>query len=428
MLKTIGEKLVKSFDYRSAEEVAKNAGTITGAPSFSLAGIDLDGSSDYVEHEIENTLFAHPDISIVVTFTPDFDHDDGVEYFIYDSTAGSLYRVVKNTSNQIQILIGGTSIAAIAAGTYGSFWNTNQRNVLVISSTSGSTNVWLNGNQILTNQATAWTPAYPTQLFVGCNNSNIKLFDGEIRSIDIYKDLLTAEDAQSLYDNSQFNFHQKADIWLDMKTQTNDGTNDLTRDKSGKGNDFLVGDGSTASTQPSFENPGFLFDGSTDYMDNTSASGVYNNTYQTIIVAFEPYFAVDDGANHYLTDSTSPDRYFIVKNSSSQLQVNLGGSSIFATSTNLMDYWRDYGTNVVVVTGTSGDTDCFLNGFHFVDSDNSSWSPADPATIRLGASIVTSNFFDGVIYHFSTYGNDFEQKMSPTQVRFITDLLTNRYS
>ena len=75
------------------------------------------------------------------------------------------------------------------------------RNVLVISGTSGANNVWLNGTQIMTNDATAWTATSPTEFYVGANYGYSFKFDGEIHAISIYDGLLDGTDAQNIYDS-----------------------------------------------------------------------------------------------------------------------------------------------------------------------------------------------------------------------------------
>ena len=432
-MKVIGEKLVKRFDMTSPAAIARDGGTITGSPTFSRAGIDLDGSADYVTYAIPNTLLASTILNIEIVFTPDFAHDDGANHYFLDSTNGSRLIIVKNSINALDLYVSSTNIAAIPAVTYGAYWNVGKRNVLTFDFTSGDSNAWLNGTQIMTGDSTTFSTSYPTELYVGTRYTLTQLFDGEIESVAFKSEVLDRTDNQNLYDQSTYNFMNKADIWLDMKTQANDGTNDITRDKSGQGNHFLIGDGSTASTQPTFNNPGFDLDGSTDYLLNSSATGIYNNTYQTIAICFTPDFAWDGNADYYLYDSTAAAEYSVVKEdnaASNVLTITLGNTAIASVAaTAFSPHWNARGKNVLIVTGTTGDTDAFLNGKQILDSDSTAWSAANPADILLGAEQgLAGSWFNGEILHFSTYGQRFAQKMSPTQARFLTDQLMVRYS
>lgn len=546
------EKNVKHFDLTSPIKIAEQGGTITGSPTFSRAGIDLDGSADYVTYNIANTLFSGNKISIVVEFTPDFAYDENATRYLCDSSASNRYYIIKKNnaaSNVLGIFLGNTSIATIASATYSAYWKQNERNVIVISGTTGATDCWLNGTQILTADVTAWSVAIPTNFYVGASNAGATPFDGEIHSISIYNDLLTGDEAQALYDNSLFNFQNKADVWLDMKSQvgkesgtelvsgmtagdwrpfhnptltnpdaetlriayldtvspaayktiltsgkryrvrgefrgdgtyfpsiyiggvtankvgttsntwqevdfimTADGINfyltnnaagagytefknltcelvqQTTKDKSSKGNDFLLGDGDDTAVMPSFSNPGFELDGSSDYMLNSSASGIYNNANQSIVLCFKPDFATNDDNDIYLLSSSAGQGYLILKQDSAgsyTLDIYLGNTIIAnIAETTYKPYWITHGQNVLVVAGTTGNTNVWLNGYKILDADNTAWSPADATSITLGASATPSLYFNGEIFHFSTY--DF--KMTPIQMRSITNDLMRRYS
>ena len=172
---------------------------------------------------------------------------------------------------------------------------------------------------------------------------------------------------------------------------------------------------------------GFDFDGSSDYMLNDSASGIYNNVNQSIVFCFKPNFATNKNQKYDLYSDDSNDYRIFKRNNanSNSLFIALGGTEVetIAEST-YSPYWNSYGTNVLVVAGTTSNTDVWLNGFKILDADNTAWSPANPSAIYLGVNDAIANFYDGKIFHFSTY--DF--KMTPIQMQTITNDLKLRYS
>ncbi len=423
-------KAVKDFDLTSATKVAEQNGTITGNPTFSRAGINLDGTSDYVTYNIQNTLFAHAKISIVIEFTPDFAFNEDAFRYLIDSTDGNRYSFFKNNnagSNTLQLNLNDTTIATIASGTYSSFWKQNQRNVIVISGTTGATNVWLNGNQILTADATVWNSGTPTEFYVGSRFSASSLFDGEIHSISIYNDLLTGDEAQALYDNSLFNFQNKSDVWLDMKTQSSDDTNDITKDKSGQGNDFLIGDGSTANTQPSFSNPGFDFDGSSDYMISKN-SIIDSYTEMSFVICIKPDFepAIDDVI--VLVGTVPELRVTMLHHntaSNNALRLYAGGISVVASLSDYEQYWNTHGVNVFVATMKGGERKLYLNRNLIINNtDATAFSASAVTNINLGRRGTASAYYDGSFYHYSCY----PFILSPTQGRMITTQLFREYA
>jgi hypothetical protein len=97
------------------------------------------------------------------------------------------------------LTLGGTNIASIASATYSPYWAVSEKNVIVVSGTTGDTSAWLNGNAILTSGATAWSPSATTSFYLGASAAGAQLFDGILKSVKIFKSLLTVEDAEDYY-------------------------------------------------------------------------------------------------------------------------------------------------------------------------------------------------------------------------------------
>ncbi|NIA02252.1 MAG: hypothetical protein GWP15_02620 [Nitrospirae bacterium] len=196
---------MKKFDLTQAANITADSGVITGALTYTCAGADFDGTNDYVTYTIPSTLFStSPSISIVAEFTPDFAYDANADYFIYDSTDSNRYIAWKRSnaaSNSLGIYLGNIFVVDIPSATYSAYWNANARNVLVVSGTSGDTDVWLNGTQIVTNDNSAWTPTAPTSFYAGATFAGSNKFDGEIHAISIYSGLLDGTDATNLYNS-----------------------------------------------------------------------------------------------------------------------------------------------------------------------------------------------------------------------------------
>lgn len=185
----------------SSWHVAENGGVITGTPIINF-GATLDGTNDYLTYTLQGQEFNSANISIMVECWPGFDYDANDNYYLIDTPDLYRYLIYKrnNTgSNVLEIYLGNTSIAQIPSATYGPYWLPSQRNVLLVSGTSGNTNAWLNGSQILTADATLWVQKLPAQLFIGARHSGIGLFDGVINQVKIFKSLLTADDALNYY-------------------------------------------------------------------------------------------------------------------------------------------------------------------------------------------------------------------------------------
>ncbi len=174
---------------------------------------------------------------------------------------------------------------------------------------------------------------------------------------------------------------------------------------------------------PSFENPGFTV-AAGDNLTNPNATGVYNNAEQSIVCCFKPDFNLDVAAHKYFFDSTTGSRYMVYHDAGgTELSLFLGNTFVGA-SVGALPYWNTYGVNVIVVSGTTGATNMWLNGNLVMDADSTAWSAANPATIYLASDVTGAAIMSGEIYHFSTY----PQLITPTQVRSITNGLMRRYS
>jgi len=218
-----------------------------------------------------------------------------------------------------------------------------------------------------------------------------------------------------------FDYEQRAKLWLDMAEAIIDGANDRTLDKSRHGRHFALGDGVGTGT-PDFKNPGFDFNGTTDYLTNTASDGTYNNDAQTIVIACSPDFEPGGGGGgaRYLFDSSSGARYFISHEGGGTLLLYMGNTQIaIIAQATYEPHWRTDGRNVLVISSESGDTDVWLNGHQILTANATVWAKQDPAAIYIGSRFSVANYFDGEIHHFSAYPFKFGQ----LQARDLTQRL-----
>jgi len=186
--------------FESVEKVIENNGTISGAPSIDF-GITLDGTNDYVTYNLSGTEFNCAEISQVIEFWPHFDYDnDALQYLVSGNDCGDVAICKKDNanSNKLSITLGGTLVADISISAYSWYWFANERNVLVVSGTTGDTDVWLNGKLVLDSDPTAWTPTVVSALYMGSLAGGSK-FDGKITQYKVFRSLVTQQEAIDYY-------------------------------------------------------------------------------------------------------------------------------------------------------------------------------------------------------------------------------------
>ena len=217
------EAQIWAEQFGSYAAVHSNQGVLTGSPVVTRGNLYLDGLTQYGTWAVPATLLAHPEISFEIRFTPDFDYDLDADVYLFGTSNLNQYYVYKRpnaASNVLRIVLGNTFIADIASATYGPYWVNGSKNVLIISGNGTSTNVWLNGHQILTNDLSTWVPATPTAINIGSNYASNFKFSGIIHHLKIRKRLITQLDATALTDGSLFSYVNKSSVFLSMDTAT----------------------------------------------------------------------------------------------------------------------------------------------------------------------------------------------------------------
>jgi hypothetical protein len=263
-----GCKFAENFKNQSL--TVANGATLTGSPVFTVNGINFNGTTQYAYYNLAGSEFNSASISIVVSFIPDFAANEDATRVLFDSSATKRYLLFKynNSGNNIlQIQLGNTSLSAIPYATYSPYWLVGQSNTIVISGTSGSNNVWLNGVQIVTNGTTAWAAKTPVEFDVGCDYTGANKFKGSISKIQVYQNVLTAQEALDICNGVTFTYTDDMSLDLPCSTGRHDASNNRCKDISVNRSHATLGDGSTASTFPAkySDQRGYLFDGSNDY-------------------------------------------------------------------------------------------------------------------------------------------------------------------
>ena len=171
-----------------------NGSTSTTYPTklTDVAGYDLDGG-DYLTGTATGA-FNTASVGIAFEFTPDFETDENVARYFYNTSTAGRYYMLKHDDSGSHVLLmrlGETTIGSIAEATYSPYWKVGQRNVIVLSGTTGATDVWLNDVQILTADNTAWSAANPANYWVGSNTNGGTNFSGKTHRFRTWQRLIT---------------------------------------------------------------------------------------------------------------------------------------------------------------------------------------------------------------------------------------------
>lgn len=376
---------VFSETFESNEAVTANGGTITGTPTFNSEGISFDGNTEDITYS--------QTASQVKTVLMKVNLASTTEDLMQLSSAVSL-EVVSGTVTAT----GATSPTIYVGGSAG---------------TSVSANTW---TWIGFTTATAFDA---DNIVIGADDSN-----GEFKCqrVIMFNTVLTAQEINDFYDGSTYNYTEKTTIDLIMGLAQHDYTSYQTLDVSGFGRHATLGDGDGGATTPTklTDRSGYNLDGTNDYLTGT-ATGAINGSEVSVMIEFTPDFEAGDGTAYYLYDTSLNSRYLVLKYgsaSSNILQIYMGNTALSSIDlATYSPYWKKNRNNILIISGTSGNTSAWLNGGLILDADSTAWSSNNPAGYFIGSRYDgTTSPFDGKVHRFITWKN----LITPMQMYDIT--------
>jgi hypothetical protein len=257
------QKAIWNVDLTSYANIARAGGVLVGAPKVDRAGLHLDGATQYGTFPLTQELNRSA-LTMEIKFTPEFAADDGAQHFFLDSAPALQCAVLKASGNSLQVYLGG-SVLAVALGIYQAYWRQGARNVLLASESGSGRTIYLNGTLVYSTGT--HTKSLVTSLILGRRSTGVEFFPGTIHSLSFFDGIWTPDEVTDSYRRQTWQIESRASLFLDMASATKDpsGTYDVTPDKSKHGQLVKLGNGLGTGT-PTFQNPGFTFDGSNDYM------------------------------------------------------------------------------------------------------------------------------------------------------------------
>jgi hypothetical protein len=166
--------------------------TVAGATKLTnKRGYYLDGG-DYMTGPINGSLNA-TGITLACEFTANFAQVSAGNKVLWDTTAASRYVGAMLSTGDWWMQMASTTIGVtITAATIAPYWRISASNIIVISSKSGKTNVYLNEGRVGTDIATAWTPKDPANMWIGSNYTLSENWIGNITRFACWNTYLNA--------------------------------------------------------------------------------------------------------------------------------------------------------------------------------------------------------------------------------------------
>lgn len=195
----------------------------------------------------------------------------------------------------------------------------------------------------------------------------------------------------------------KALLSLNFLATDHDPTNVRSLDRSRNSIHATFGDGATPATYPTkIAGQRGYTTAAGDYFQGAT-QGVFNVSEISICALFSPNYAANDGAQHYLYDTSVGAEIMVDKDAVNSLVFYAGGNVVITVLlANYQNYWFVNGYNTLVFRGRSGDNQAILNGYS-IGTSATAWNAVNPAYYYIGCRYDATLFSTGNYYWHETY-------------------------
>lgn len=223
--------IIFSETFESAAAIRSNGGVVSGALGFAKPayGAYFDGANDYITYGAGVQPFSSGYWSAVIEFWPNFAANEATTKYFFDTVSGIRVFLRILNSGVMDVYAGTTQIVADSNyAVWSPYWRINSRNVIVLSCRTGASKIYLNGTDVTTNGAYAWSAAtYSTGYLVGSGQGAFFKFQGYFKSVKFFRhnaaaELLTAQEAVDAYNQATYNYLDRAVCLLPLTAETHD--------------------------------------------------------------------------------------------------------------------------------------------------------------------------------------------------------------
>ena len=191
------DDLVFRQNFISKKHVEDNGGVVIGVAEPLIEKEFISATQQVCRYD--RNVFGESGFSVAMWIKGDY--STGTNTLLDTSPAGSRTFISIEGTGIIYLKINNS--ASVNMGAYAAwsgFYDVNEWNSLVITGLDSSNTLvsYVNGNQITSTAATAWTAGVVTSLFIGNTNTLSQSTIKRMREVKIWKRVLTLEEIQQL--------------------------------------------------------------------------------------------------------------------------------------------------------------------------------------------------------------------------------------
>lgn len=274
---TVGERIRKcSFaeGFKSSEDLIRNSESITGAPNVVDGVCTFNGASNVV---YKRQVFSRS-LTFQISFkTSSLQANKGlISSWDGALASGIVIEIAANGNVGIYVYsdsgVGICGYAAQYIGVNPTYYADNNWHTILatVNRETNRASVVIDGVVVVNNAviaANAETIGTRKPLIIGSTYIGGSFFTGQIKDVKLWDTALDVAEAQAYYNNTMFQFHNRAALSLPMTAACHDAVNGRTLDVSGNGNHAVFAAGAQAPVKLSRRGYSFT-QASSQYMDS----------------------------------------------------------------------------------------------------------------------------------------------------------------
>lgn len=316
-------------------------------------------------------------VSFIIEFVPTWEANDNTTHFFFNDS--NLYHRLYHDGSDNAIVYEDyySNEIRISLATYGAYWRINAVNQIAFSmDTSNGHNAFLNGQQILTADATSYEGFRFVDFMIGADYATNYPVEAKYNFVKLFSVSLESQELSDYWTKSNYTYNDGATVLLPCDMRNHDPDAGVARDVSKKRNDFTIA-GGLEKIDNGF---GYRGNGTDAYLVNDSP----------VVSMTTPWWVAlkilncDDRI--FSNGSTSlSDPYLVLRVVSGSLLVRMDNDAdtTILAETSAFDQLEDGNAHTIIFGDNLGDACLYIDGVE--DSTDFSYTPAGTLTLNIAA-------------------------------------------
>ncbi len=402
------EDVVFRDNFINEDYVDDNGGTPVNAPTIDN-GLTTNGTTQYVDYgDKANLGDDNFSFSLKVSFP-----NAGTQEYLFSKweDGNNRWYVRRDTTGRIFMYCvngGVVKISAISAAGAISAANT-EYHIAVSADWNDTIKFYVDGVESVGSASTFTNDDISNTGPLEVGRTSTSYGEFTMKDLTIYSKALTDEEVEDIYEADTFREidPSNATLWLPCRTNFDDGANQVT-ENIGTGANVILGDGSTAGSFPTQQNPkGYEFNGVAKYLDCGDAIRTGDVTTGAMI-------RIDSWTETLPRLFDNGKFILLLQETGSRILLSSDGSTTSASANDTIQLGSYL--HVVVTRESDGTATFYVNGEDVTNTTGSGTPATGTYNTLIGGDNITRSF-----YGMQTDNFIFNSILTPTQIKELSN-------